>query len=899
MKKYLLLLLIAITVVSCDVTKKPVDTAKNSIPLINLDTVNVSAKAPEPKQYQASFTKLTDLIHTKLEVSFDWDKQYLYGKATITARPYFYPTSQLILDARAMEIKEVSLIKKEMITTVNKNVKQDKKKIYEPLTTIDTIVSKVPLKYVYDKDILTINLDKEYKHTDQYTVFIDYIAKPNDIKKGGGSAAINDDKGLYFINPDGKEKDKPKQIWTQGETQSNSVWFPTIDHPNTKMTDEIYITVDKRYTTLSNGELVSSSDNSDNTRTDYWRMDLPHSTYLVMMAIGEFAVVKDHWKDKEVNYYVEKEYEPYAKAIFGNTPEMIEFFSNKLGVPFAWNKYSQVVVRDYVSGAMENTTATLHGEFMQRTDRELLDRTNEDVISHELFHQWFGDLVTCESWSNLPLNESFATYGEYLWEEYKYGKDAADAHSAESRSGYLAEANRKQVPLIRFQYDDKEDMFDGHSYNKGGQVLHMLRKYVGDDAFFASLKLYLETNKFGNGEIHNLRLAFEQVTGEDLNWFFNQWFLSPGHPVLDIKTTYDEANKKQKVEIKQVQNFEKTPLFKLPMYIDLYANGKVERKKITVIKADETFEFDANTKPDLVNVDAEKQLLCTKNETKTIKEWAFQYKNAPLYLDRAEALNELIKKEKDSVPASVVLLALNDKFWGLREDALGALKEIQPGHEKEIKTKLVNLAKTDEKAEVRATALEYLTARYKDDDLVDVYRNAMNDRAYSVLGAGLAGISKANPQEGMKLAKQYVNEKSREILSAIANLYASYGTDENNDFFVKAKDKYHGFSQISFITEYTAFLKIVKKDETVNGGVDILVGIAKDPNTIKWVSYYAKKSINELAMMYEDREKAATKQLDNLKAANINANTTELEFNIGTARDQKLKLTEIYNGLVK
>ena len=172
----------------------------------------------------------------------------------------------------------------------------------------------------------------------------------------------------------------------------------------------------------------------------------------------------------------------------------------------------------------------------------MIDHNYEDVISHELFHHWFGDYVTCESWSNLPLNESFATYGEYLWEEYKYGKEAADLHSQESREGYLAEAQRKEVNLIRFQYNDKEDMFDGHSYNKGGQVLHMLRKYVGDDAFFASLKLYLETNKFSAVEIHDLRLAFEKVTGEDLNWFFNEWFLSSGHPDLDIKTTYDAAS---------------------------------------------------------------------------------------------------------------------------------------------------------------------------------------------------------------------------------------------------------------------------------------------------------------------------------------------------------------------
>ncbi len=896
-KKQVVIIFIAAAFTSCSLFHKPHETVKDDLPVIHLDTVKVTAKTPEPQQYQASATRLTDIIHTKLEVSFDWTKQYLFGKATITAKPYFYPTATLVLDARGMEINKVELVKKEMITTVSKNVKQDKKKIYEPLVTTDSSFSRIPLQFKYENDLLTIQLDKEYKNTEQYTVFIDYISKPNELKKEGGSLAISDDKGLYFINPDGKIKDKPKQIWTQGETQSNSVWFPTIDRPNERMTQEIFITVEKNYVTLSNGELVSSSDNGDNTRTDDWRMDLPHAPYLAMMAIGEFAVVKDKWRDKEVNYYVEKEYEPYAKAIFGNTPEMIEFFSNKLGVTFPWIKYSQVVVRDYVSGAMENTTATLHSEVLQETDRELLDRNHEDIISHELFHSWFGDYVTTESWSNIPLNESFATYGEYLWDEYKYGREAADYHSAESRAGYMAEAKRKQLPLIRFQYDDREDMFDGHSYNKGGQVLHMLRKYVGDDAFFASLKLYLETNKFNSVEIHNLRLAFEQVTGEDLNWFFNQWFLSPGHPVLDIKTNYDEANKKQKVTIKQVQNLDKAGLFKMPMYIDLYANGRVNRQKITVTKADETFEFDASSKPDLVNVDAEKQLLCSKNENKTITELAFQYKYAPLFLDRDEALSQLSKKAKDSVATEIILLALNDKFYSLREDAIVALKDIEPGHEKEIKEKLVRIAKTDEKAEVRATALEYLAAKYKEEDLQPVYKNALNDKSYNVLGAAFSAFAKSNPEEGMKLAKQYENEKSKEILNGIADLYSTHGSDENNDFFLKVQDKYRGFSAIEFITQYVSFLKNVKKDETVNAGVDLLAGIAKDENTIKWVAYYAKKSINDLALMYEDREKKATKQLETLKATDANASTTELEYQAGMAKDQKLKITEIYKGL--
>ncbi len=896
-KKQILLLFIVLVFVSCSSFKKQPHTSSSTLPSFALDTVNVTAQTKEPSAYQPSATRLSDIIHTRLEVSFDWAKQYLFGKATITAKPYFYPSSSLVLDARGMEIKLVALVKKERITTVDKNVKQDKKKTTEPLTSVDTVFSKVPLTFAYDNSLLTIYLDKEYKSTEPYTVYIEYTSKPNELKKKGGSEAITDDKGLYFINPDGSEKDKPMEIWTQGETQSNSVWFPTIDRPNERMTQEIFITTDKKYVTLSNGELISSTDNGDNTRTDYWKMDLPHAPYLAMMAIGDFAIVKDKWRDREVNYYVEKEYEPYAKAIFGNTPEMIEFFSTRLGVPFVWNKYSQIVVRDYVSGAMENTTATLHSEFLQQTDRELLDVNYEEVISHELFHSWFGDLVTCESWSNTPLNESFATYGEYLWEEHKYGKDEADYRFTESRLGYLNEAQRKQVPLIRYQFDDREDMFDRHSYNKGGQVLHMLRKYVGDEAFFAALKLYLENNKFNSVEIHNLRLSFEQVTGEDLNWFFNQWFLSPGHPVLDIKTEYDEIRKKERVEIKQKQNLTKTPLYILPLYIDIYINGQVERKQVTLKKADELMEFDAPTRPDLVNVDAEKQLLCEKTENKSNKELAFQYLHAPLYLDRAEALVGLSKFTKDSLAAATIIGALNDKFYSLRGNAIATLPDFKTGHEKEIKEKLMVIAAKDAKAEERAAAIDYLSNNYKDDDLLALYKNALNDKAYSVLGAALSALSKTNPQEGMKQAKQYENEKNKRILNTIADLYATYGTDDNNDFFVRIKDKYKGFSAIEYISLYVNFLKNVKKEETVNSGVAILTAMYNETGSIKWVQYYAKKSIYDLAMMYEDKEKKAAKQIDNLKAANINAVTTELEFQMGTAKDEKLKLMDVFNGL--
>ena len=400
------------------------------------------------KVYQQTHTKSTELKHTKLKVNFDYAKEQMNGEEWLTASPYFYPSDSLVLDAKAMLIHEVAL---------------------------DKNGSKKPLKYDYKNDVLKINLDKTYNRNQDYTVYIKYTARPNEVKDKG-SAAITDAKGLYFVNAQGKDADKPTQIWTQGETEASSAWFPTIDKPNQKTTQEIYMTVPDKYVTLSNGLMKSSTKESNGMRTDHWVMDKKHAPYLFFMGVGDYAVVKDKWRNIPVDYYVEKEYEPYAKQIFGNTPEMIEFFSKRLNYDYPWSKYSQITARDYVSGAMENTTAVLHQESAQQKPGDLIDENKwEDVISHELFHHWFGDLVTTESWSNLTVNESFANYSEYLWNEYKYGKDFADYTLMKAAEGYFRDPSNVSKDLVRFDYHSREDMFDGVSYNKGGSILHMLR----------------------------------------------------------------------------------------------------------------------------------------------------------------------------------------------------------------------------------------------------------------------------------------------------------------------------------------------------------------------------------------------------------------------------------------
>jgi aminopeptidase N len=678
--------------------------------MVNLDPITLVENAKGSVVYRGSYTKNIDIINTRLDLSFDWDSAYVIGKATIFAKPYFYPSDQLVLNANGFRLNSVSLIKKDI---------------------------KIPLRYIYDGKLLKISLDKSYTRDQNFTIFIDYVAMPNKLKIGEDIASAGD-RGIYFINRDGKDKGKPRQIWTQGETECNSNWFPTINGTQEKMTQELNITVPNEFVSLSNGTLEFSTLNGDGTRTDSWRQEQPHSTYLTMLAVGDFVITKDHWRDKELSYYTEPEYAATAKMVFGKTPEMMEFFSNKLGIEYPWDKYSQIVVRDFVSGAMENTTATVFFEGLNMSEGQFLDENHEDIIAHELFHHWFGNLVTAESWANLPLNESFATYGEYLWEEFKYGRDQADVKGLEDMSIYLANKRKTEPDVIRFDYADKEQMFDEISYHKGGRILHMLRKTVGDEAFFESLKLYLTKYSFKTAEIHDLRLVFEEISGMDLNWFFNQWFLASGHPVLSIQSSYDPIKREIKVGITQDQNLTETPLYRIPISVDIYSGGKIERKEIILDRQNQSFIFPSLSPPDLVNVDAEKYILAEKNEIKTVQEHVFQYQNAPLFMDRLEAILKLKDLKEDASAIALMVSAIKDKNWLIRHTALSVVEHLSEEEKKAVYGTLKDLAINDKVSQVRAAAVEKLGKYYRTSENKEVFALTAKDKSPVVISATAA-----------------------------------------------------------------------------------------------------------------------------------------------------------------
>lgn len=740
------------------------------------------------KILRESSPRINDLVHTKLDVRFDYAKAYMYGKAWITLKPHFYNTDSLLLDAKGMDIKEVSVMKG---------------------------ATRSKLKYDYDGMQLRITLDKIYKGGESYTIYIDYTSKPNELTVKG-SAAITDAKGLYFINPKGEDKDKPTQIWTQGETEANSAWMPTIDKPNQKTTEEIYMTVPDKYVTLSNGLLVSQKKNADGTRTDYWKMDLPHAPYLFFMGVGEYSIIKDSYKGKEVSYYVEKEYAPVARSIFGRTPEMIKFFSERLGVDFPWAKYSQIVGRDYVSGAMENTTATLHQESAYQNARELTDGIGwESTVAHELFHQWFGDLVTAESWSHITVNESFANYSETLWDEYKKGKDAGDMQNYNDMQGYLQGPGNPSKDLVRFHYADKEDVFDGVSYNKGGRILHMLRNYVGDDAFFKSLNNYLTTNKFKAGEAGLLRLAFEEVTGKDMNWFWNQWYYGSGHPIVKIDYNYDIPGKAM-VIIEQTQKTDK--VFRLPLAIDVYNGATKKRYNVWVENKIDTFSFSYNQKPDLINVDADKVMLWVKTDNKTAENYVHQIKYAPNYLDRKEALDYFAKKNMPELS-----LGLEDKFAPLRRSTINKLEKSKIAEDAKVMENMEKIANTDADRRTKAAAISYLAktsnAKYK-----AIYDKNINDSSYSVAGAALEGLIGLEPAKSYELAKKYSKDAKGDLGDVVNEIIIKEGTEADFDFIAKRFDEMPlSQEKLQAVTTFAGYLEKVKDITNVKKGIDAIL----------------------------------------------------------------------------
>ncbi|SFT68130.1 aminopeptidase N [Algoriphagus locisalis] len=738
----------------------------------------IAKKEQAIASYKQSVRRDFDILHTDLDLAFDYQAQTVIGKAELTVKPFFLSRNELVLDAQDFEFDELFFIQGEQRERVP--FEYDEKKIY-------------------------IHLPRELTRADTFQIAFDYTAFP-ERNAGGGSKAITDTKGLYFIDPLDTVPDKPTMIWTQGETAHNSKWFPTIDSPNEKFTQLIKLTVADSLVSIGNGELIKQEDLGNGFRKDYWEMKLLHSAYLTAFAIGDFSKVEAKWEDVPLGYFVEKGYEKGAEKVFQNTPEMIGFFSELLGVRYPWPKYDQIVVRDFVSGAMENTTASIFMEELRLTAREAIDSEMDYIIAHELFHQWFGDYVTTESWANLTLNEGFANYSEFLWNEYKYGPDEAKLKLIAETENYFAEAETKQVDLIRFEYVDAEDMFDSHSYSKGGAILHMLREYLGAEVFYESLTYYLEQHAFENVEVNDLRLAFEKISGEDLNWFFNQWFLDKGHPELQFEVDYSDPSNVL-ISVRQTQNLLETPLYQLPLEISWYEERDRKSRQFMITKEYQEIILENENPVALVFIDEEKNLLAVKSMELNANQMRSQFRSSEFGIARYEALDSLAAWEAVTELESIIPAALEDEFWAVRESALSILQGYPDWLKDtpELARKVLQLAKSDERNSVRAGAIDALSA-FSPDEYYSAFIELAKDSSYLVAGSALMGLVSASSELiDPSVVESYASERNFRMLIPIAEYYINNEVAGKGNWFLDQANTISGeglYYYLGYFSEY-------------------------------------------------------------------------------------------------
>lgn len=767
-KIHILLLAFLSLLISCTATKTIPPGPEGDGAHVILDSMEINTEEEMEAVYHPAEDRTWDLLHTMLDLSFDWNQSAVMGTATLTLAPLFYPQSELILDAVDFDIKKVFV-----------NGRQTD-------------------RYTYDSNEIIVTLLQPMTRREKLTLAIDYIAHPRPEYNDEG-AAITNDQGLFFIDPLDTDPNLPRQIWTQGETSSNRKWFPTIDQPNERGTQEIILTVADTFMTLSNGSLLSSTKLKNGMRRDHWKLELPHAPYLAMVAVGNWDKVSDSWRGRPVDYYVDPGYGKDAREIFAHTPEMINFFSEQLGFDFVWPKYAQIIVKEFVSGAMENTTAVVFGDFIQFHEEDMLESgSNDYIVSHELFHHWFGDLVTTESWANLTLNEGFANYAEYLWSEYKYGRDRADVVRMGELSGYFNQASYDAHPLIYYHYPDEGSVFDAHSYNKGGLVLHMLRDIVGDEAFFASLRLYLQRHAYMAVEVDDLRQAFEEITGTDLHWFFDQWYFGKGHPVLQVKHAYDPVSKQLTLDIDQIQDQQDfLDEFRLPIQIaTYYANGNQEVHQIWLEDKTKSFTLKLVDQPIAVVVDPRDILLTVVQQEIPISEYETRLLRVPAITHRISAFRLM-----DEISDHAIAKILADSSTSMRGLALQYLAE------KGNAEKLYEHSKSETNLDLRFFTLQSLIELdpLKAKELAISLLQSTNKNP--VIYESLIAISNVDVNEAVLQATRFDNNPSSAVYAARAAIYAKKGNGISFDFFANEKAQNISIDYLEeFITAFARYL---------------------------------------------------------------------------------------------
>ena len=687
-----------------------------------------------------------DQRNLKLDLRFDWEKEQAIGTATITLAPTVKDLRRVDLDAAFMTVSGAAL------------------------------AAGTPLKFEYNAqgEKLSVFLDRAYQPKEELKLVISYHTN----KPPAGSAGLGGG-GLNFIKPRAGDPTRPRQVWSQGEAETNHQWFPCFDHPNDFLTSEIIATVEKPLSVISNGKLISVKENQDGTRTYDWKIDDAHATYLTSIIVGEFVPVTGDYAGIPILTNVYRNEVEEGKVTAARLPEMVKFFSEKTGVKYPYAKYAQTTVRDF-GGGMENISATTQTDNMIHDARTELDSDTDGLQSHELAHQWFGDYLTCRSWSDIWLNESFATYFQAMWDEHRLGHDDflyLDVKGNQDQY-YQAWSRGQRRPIVTKNYANPDAVFDTYAYPRGGAVLHMLRTFLGEDNWWRSINHYLTKYAHQPVETEQFRIAIEETTGQPMDWFFEEWLYKMGHPVFRVTQDYDAANKSLTLKVRQEQRpdpesqYPQVALFQTPVDIEIgTANStRIERVRIEA-KEEQTFKFAVDAEPLLVNFDYQDALIKELLFSKTDGQLMYQLANDQDVLGRIWALQQLSTRMRDdktttadrqSITNAIRNAATKDHFWGARLDAATALNG-----SKDAKDALLTATK-DANARVRAQAVKSL-ATTKDATLADTYQQLLHDQSYAVIRAAAAALGQTkSPTAYDSLMKLIAASSWRDTIRASA-----------------------------------------------------------------------------------------------------------------------------------
>lgn len=666
-----------------------------------------------------------DTRHLALNLRFDWEREQALGTATISFSP-------LVKDLRAIELDAANMTFSEVKLSAGQALK------YEANP---------------EKQKLRIVLDRAYQPSENITLVIDYRTNgpvPKLVGLVGG--------GIKFIKPTADDPARPRQIWTQGESEYNHYWFPCYDHPNDFFTTEVTATVEKPFIVISNGKLLETKEAGNGERTFHWKIDQPHASYLTSVIVGEFTPIVQDYSGIPIITNVYKTEVNEGKVTAARLAEMVKFFSEKTGLRYPYAKYAQTTVRDF-GGGMENISATTQTDNMIHDARTELDQTSDGLQSHELAHQWFGDYLTCRSWSDIWLNESFATYFQAMWDEHHLGRDDflyLDVKGNQDQY-YTAWRAGNRRPIVTKNYATPDSVFDTYAYPRGGAVLHMLRTWLGEDNWWRAINHYL--TKYANQPVdtEEFRIAIEEATGQSMDWFFDEWLYRMGHPVFQITKSYDPAAKKLTLTVKQTQKpdpewqYPQVSLFETPVDIELVTAGgaRIERVNIEA-REEQSFTFAAESEPVLVNFDYGNTLIKEVSFNKSTSELLYQAARDEDVMGRMWALAQLTERmqnettavsERDQITTQVAETILKDKFWGLRLEAATALT-----NGGEIARRALVSATKDPNARLRARVITSLGAS-KDPALASIYLQSLNDQSYAVIRAAALALGQTKTPE--------------------------------------------------------------------------------------------------------------------------------------------------------